>query len=93
MLYESTVLELRTSQRNIGATPPLHRLRLLFRDHNARFSDSETLSLLRLLDENTDHAEIMVACVDLRLDRVKININPGLECKSRSRCSGCPEHF
>ena len=50
-------------------------------ESNARVGDPETLSVLLLLDEDTESAEIVVACIDQRLDQVKINIKAGFACK------------
>lgn len=60
---------------------------------NARFGDPETQSVLLLLDEDIDLAEIMVACTDQRLDQVKINIKAGFACNIVVIASGYPEHF
>ena len=62
-------------------------------EYNARFGDSETQSVLLLLDEDTDLAEIMVACLDQRLDRVKIGIKDEFVCNVVVVASGYPEHF
>ena len=62
-------------------------------EYNARFGDPQTLSVLLLLDEDTDLAEIMVACVDQCLNQVKINIKAGLACNIVVVASGYPEYF
>nr|ANM86561.1 putative phosphoribosylamine-glycine ligase [Cladonia uncialis subsp. uncialis]AUW31388.1 putative phosphoribosylamine-glycine ligase [Cladonia uncialis subsp. uncialis] len=62
-------------------------------EYNARFGDPETQSVLLLLDEDTDLAEIMVACVDQCLEQVKINIKAGFACNIVVVASGYPEHF
>ena len=62
-------------------------------EYNARFGDPETQSVVLLLDEDTDLAEIMVACVDQRLDQVKIGIKEEFACNIVVVASGYPEHF
>ena len=62
-------------------------------EYNARFGDPETQSVLLLLDEDNDLAEIMVACMDQRLDQVKISIRAGFACNIVVVASGYPEHF
>ena len=62
-------------------------------EYNARFGDPETQSVLLLLDEDTDLAEIMLACIDQRLDQVKISIKAGFACNIVVVASGYPEHF
>ncbi|OLL27027.1 Bifunctional purine biosynthetic protein ADE1 [Neolecta irregularis DAH-3] len=46
-------------------------------EYNVRFGDPETQTLMPLLDEKTDLAEIMLACVERRLDFVHIGTKPG----------------
>ena len=47
-------------------------------EYNVRFGDPETQTLLPLLSEDTDLAEIMWACTELRLDKVQINTQPSM---------------
>ncbi|EIW67578.1 hypothetical protein TREMEDRAFT_74449 [Tremella mesenterica DSM 1558] len=46
-------------------------------EYNVRFGDPETQALMLLLDDETDLADIMMACVERRLDSVKLNYRPG----------------
>ncbi|KAG0228388.1 Bifunctional purine biosynthetic protein ade1 [Actinomortierella wolfii] len=46
-------------------------------EYNVRFGDPETEVVLPLLSDNTDLAEIMVACTEGRLDAVTVGIKPG----------------
>ncbi|CAG8471032.1 6464_t:CDS:10 [Paraglomus occultum] len=46
-------------------------------EYNVRFGDPETETVLPLLSDESDLAEIMMACVERRLDSVQIAIKPG----------------
>ncbi|CAG8557052.1 6667_t:CDS:2 [Acaulospora colombiana] len=46
-------------------------------EYNVRFGDPEAEVTLPLLSDDTDLAEIMLACVDRRLDSVQIKTKPG----------------
>ncbi|KAK3828561.1 MAG: phosphoribosylglycinamide synthetase [Benniella sp.] len=46
-------------------------------EYNVRFGDPETEVVLPLLSDDTDLAEVMVACTEGRLDSVRVGIKPG----------------
>ncbi|ODN74128.1 phosphoribosylamine-glycine ligase [Cryptococcus amylolentus CBS 6039] len=46
-------------------------------EYNVRFGDPETEALMLLLDDETDLAEVLTACVERRLDSVKLDYKPG----------------
>lgn len=45
-------------------------------EYNVRFGDPETQTVLPLLSEDTDLAEVMLACTKGCLDSVSINVEP-----------------
>lgn len=47
-------------------------------EYNVRFGDPEVQTVLPLLTEDTDLAEVMMACADHRLDSVKIELKPNM---------------
>jgi phosphoribosylamine--glycine ligase/phosphoribosylformylglycinamidine cyclo-ligase len=49
-------------------------------EYNARFGDSETQSILLLLEEETDLIAIMAACTEQRLSEVQIRARPKFAC-------------
>ncbi|KAL8778271.1 MAG: hypothetical protein Q9213_007491 [Squamulea squamosa] len=49
-------------------------------EHNARFGDPEAQSVLLLIDESTDLAEILEACTQKRLHEISIRTITGFAC-------------
>ncbi|KAG8709675.1 hypothetical protein FRC08_018171 [Ceratobasidium sp. 394] len=47
-------------------------------EYNVRFGDPETEALMLLLSDETDLAEVLLACAEHRLDSVKIATRPGV---------------
>ncbi len=62
-------------------------------EYNARFGDPETQSVLLLLGEDTDLAEIMLACTQQRLHEVHLTINAGFACNVVVVARGYPESY
>jgi phosphoribosylamine--glycine ligase / phosphoribosylformylglycinamidine cyclo-ligase len=60
-------------------------------EYNARFGDPETQSIIPLLGEEFDLAEVMMACIEGRLDQVKIRISPMFACNVVIAAGGYPE--
>lgn len=59
-------------------------------EYNARFGDPETQSVVPLLSEETDLAEVMLACTEERLDQVNITISPMFACNVIIAAGGYP---
>lgn len=59
-------------------------------EYNARFGDPETQSVLLLLDDDTDLAEILLACTEKRLHEVEIKTRPGFACNVVVVADGYP---
>lgn len=62
-------------------------------EYNARFGDPETQSVLLLLDEDTDLAEIMMACTEQRLSEVRLTTMPGFSCNDVVVAGGYPGSY
>ena len=61
--------------------------------YNARSGDPETQSVLLLLTEDTDLAEIMGACTEQRLHEVQIKIRAGFACNGVVVASDYPDFY
>lgn len=62
-------------------------------EYNARFGDPETQSILLLLEEGTDLAEIMVACTEQRLSEVQILTRADFACNVVVVAGGYPGSY
>jgi len=62
-------------------------------EYNCRFGDPETQTLLPLLDDSVDLAEIMLACVERRLDSVQIKVKSGYSVTVVAASGGYPGTF
>lgn len=62
-------------------------------EYNARFGDPETESVLLLLSEQTNLADIMMACTEGRLDQVEITVSPRYACNLIVAAGGYPEAY
>lgn len=59
-------------------------------EYNVRFGDPETQTLLPLLSSETDLAEILLACTDLGLESVRIDIDPKFSATVVAAAGGYP---
>jgi len=59
-------------------------------EYNARFGDPETQSIIPLLGEELDLVEVMMACIEGRLDQVNIRISPMFTCNVVIAAEGYP---
>lgn len=62
-------------------------------EYNVRFGDPETQALMLLLDDETDLAEVMLACVERRLDSVKLGYRPGFAVSVVAASEGYPGSY
>lgn len=63
-------------------------------EYNVRFGDPETQTVLPLLSDDSDLAEIMLACAEHRLDSVKLQIQPNMFSTTVVMAAGgYPEHY
>ncbi|KAJ1301697.1 hypothetical protein OPQ81_008932 [Rhizoctonia solani] len=62
-------------------------------EYNVRFGDPETEALMLLLSDDTDLAEILLACVEHRLDSVKISTRPGVAVSVILASQGYPGNY
>ena len=62
-------------------------------EYNARFGDPETQSVMLLLHEDTELAEIMMACTEQKLNEVRITTKPGFACNVVVVAGGYPGSY
>lgn len=62
-------------------------------EYNTRFGDPETQSVIPLLSQDTDLAEVMLACTQGRLDQVKLNVTPAFACNVVIASDGYPKTY
>jgi phosphoribosylamine--glycine ligase / phosphoribosylformylglycinamidine cyclo-ligase len=62
-------------------------------EYNTRFGDPETQSMIPLLSQDTDLAEVLLACTEGRLNQVNISITPGFACNVVVAAEGYPESY
>ncbi|RHZ79584.1 hypothetical protein Glove_144g80 [Diversispora epigaea] len=62
-------------------------------EYNVRFGDPETEVVLPLLSEDTDLAEIMLACAERRLDSVKVKIKQSYAATVVITSGGYPKNY
>ncbi|KAG5518034.1 hypothetical protein PMAC_003220 [Pneumocystis sp. 'macacae'] len=56
--------------------PTIDGMRQEVLEYNVRFGDPETQTILPLLHDDTDLLEIILACIERRLDFIQLRINP-----------------
>ncbi|CAE6460945.1 unnamed protein product [Rhizoctonia solani] len=62
-------------------------------EYNVRFGDPETEALMLLLSDDTDLAEVLLACVEHRLDSVKTSSRPGIAVSVILASEGYPGNY
>jgi len=62
-------------------------------EYNVRFGDPETQTVLPLISEDTDFAEVLLAAANGYLDGVKIKINPGFGATVVAAAGGYPGSY
>ena len=62
-------------------------------EYNVRFGDPEAQTLLPMLDEESDLAEIMLACTEKRLNQIHIGFVPGYAASVVIAARGYPDSF
>lgn len=62
-------------------------------EYNTRFGDPETQSMMRLLDDKTDLADVLSACVNGSLDKVYIKTINAFACNVVIAAGGYPESY
>jgi phosphoribosylamine--glycine ligase/phosphoribosylformylglycinamidine cyclo-ligase len=62
-------------------------------EHNTHFGDPEVQSMIPLLDDKTDLADVLLACTNGTLDRVYINTKDAFACTVIIAAGGYPESY
>lgn len=62
-------------------------------EYNTRFGDPETQSMIPLLSQDTDLAEVLLACTEGRLNQVNISVTPGFACNVVVAVQGYPDSY
>jgi phosphoribosylamine--glycine ligase/phosphoribosylformylglycinamidine cyclo-ligase len=62
-------------------------------EYNTRFGDPEAQSMIPLLDDKTDLAEVFLACTKGKLNQVHIGILPAFACNVVVAAGGYPVSY
>lgn len=62
-------------------------------EFNCRFGDPETQVIMKLIDDECDLAEVMLACTETRLDSVKLDFKPGSAISIVAASQGYPGKY
>lgn len=62
-------------------------------EYNVRFGDPEAQTLLPMLDEESDLAEIMLACTEKGLHQIHLGLVPGYAASVVIAARGYPDSF
>ncbi|KAK3942812.1 phosphoribosylglycinamide synthetase [Diplogelasinospora grovesii] len=62
-------------------------------EYNVRFGDPETQTMMMLLADDTDFAELLLACAQGRLHEVPVKVKPGYACNVVVAAGGYPDAY